>query len=673
MYEISKGSPILGCTVDDKGANFGIFSDIAPKMQLEIYKDGPQNACVKKIILNREEHVHEHIFHIYVQDVKEGMGYIWRIVDEAGNTSKPLLDPYAYGINNIKGEEGGYYNLVIGRHMSQSHKPQIPWKDTIVYEMHVGHFTNHDSSGICDAEKGTFAGLIKKLPYLKSLGVTTLELLPIFKWYPYTIHNVNPNTGAKLEDEWGYNTIGFFAVEERYSVAKESYGAYQEFKALVEAAHNLGMEIILDVVYNHTGEGGDNGALCSYKLLSPNTYYKFDQQGHYRNCSGTGNTFYTNHPVVKDLILESLRYWVECMGVDGFRFDLASILGQDYEGKWMKDSLLHDIARDEILSKVKLVTESWDAKGSYDVGRMPYPFREWSDYFRDTMRKFIKGDQGIVKSVADCMMGKEIYFADSQKDETHTLHFITAHDGFTLRDLCSYNNKHNLENGEGNQDGNNANYSYNWGIEGETTDTHILHRRLVAAKNAMCLLLMGKGVPMLLMGDEIGRSQNGNNNAFCQNHAGIWMNWEQVNSEAELYHFTKGLIQLRKTLKYFNTEEEYKVTWHGIHYGQPDWSYHSRSIAWHVQGEEQLYVVANLYHENLRFELPSGEEKWLRILDSHLPLNEDLKQELVTTSDYEVVGHSICIFKGVKSAQVPEKEVTAKEEQISKEASVKSC
>lgn len=651
MYKISKGSPILGCTIDEKGANFGIYSDVAAKMQLEIYANGPQDACVSKIILERDEHVQEHIFNVRVSGVKEGMGYIWRLIDSAGNISKPLIDPYAYGIDQIESEEGGYYNIVIGYHMNESPRPCVPWKDSIIYEMHVGHFTNHESSGIDDAEKGTFTGLMKKLPYLKSLGITTLELLPIFKWYPYTIKNINPNTGEKLQDEWGYNTIGFFAVDERYSIEKNGYAAYKEFKALVEAAHNLGLEIILDVVYNHTGEGGENGAPSSFKILSPKTYYKFEHNGGYRNCSGTGNTFYTNHPVVKKLILDSLRYWVVCMGVDGFRFDLASILGQDYEGKWMKDSLLQEIASDAILSNVKLITESWDAKGSYDVGRMPYPFREWSDYFRDTMRKFVKGDQGIVKSVADCMLGKEIYFADMQKGGTHTIHFITAHDGFTLRDLCSYNGKHNLENGEENRDGNNANYSYNWGAEGPTIDQNILRRRLVATKNAMCLLLMGKGVPMMLMGDEIGRTQGGNNNAFCQNHEGIWMNWDQLISEAELYTFTKGLIHLRKTLKYFTTQEKYKVTWHGVNYGQPDWSYYSRSIAWHIQGEESLYVVANFYHENLRFELPAG--KWERILDSHLTIKEDLKTVMVTEPNYEVIGYSICIFKEI----VPEKKV----------------
>ena len=515
--------------------------------------------------------------------------------------------------------------------------------------MHVGHFTNHESSGVDEKERGTFAGLIKKLPYLKELGITTIELLPIFKWYPYTINNVNPVTGEKLEDQWGYNTIGFFTADERYSVKKDGYAVYKEFKTLVEEAHQLNLEIILDVVYNHTGEGGENGSLCNFRALSPKTYYKIDQHGHFRNCSGTGNTFYTNTPVVKKLILDSLKYWVVCMGVDGFRFDLASILGQDAEGKWMKHSLLHEIAQDPILSKVKLITESWDAKGSYDVGRMPDPFREWSDYFRDTMRKFIKGEQGIVRSVADCMLGKEIYFADSQKGETHTIHFITAHDGFTLRDLCSYNEKHNMVNGEENRDGNNANYSFNWGVEGETSEEALNHRRLIASKNAMCLLLMGKGVPMVLMGDEMGRTQNGNNNAFCQNNEGVWVDWKNINKEAELLNFTKGLINLRKQLKYFNTTEKYKVSWHGIHYGQPDWSYYSRSIAWHIEGAESLYIVANLYHENLKFELPQNQ-KWVRIVDSHLAIGDDVSLVGVPVdgTDYEVVGYSICIFKAVE-------------------------
>ena len=651
MYEISKGSPILGCTVDATGANFGIFSDVAVKMVLEIYLDGIDKPYVKRIILDREQNVSEDIFYIKVSDIKEGMGYVWRLIDEEGNMSKPLLDPYAYGANNINDHKEGYYNLVIESMPNESVKPHIPWRDTVVYEMHVGHFTQDVTSGVDEAERGTFAGLMKKLPYLKELGITTIELLPIFKWYPYTIKNIHPTTGEQLEDQWGYNTIGFFAPDERYSVKKDGYAAHKEFKALVDAAHELGLEIMLDVVYNHTGEGGENGSLCNFRALSPKSYYKFDQDGHFRNCAGTGNTFYTNGKVVKKLVLDSLKHWVICMGVDGFRFDLASILGQDAEGKWMKHSLLHDIAQDPILSKVKLVTESWDAKGSYDVGRMPYPFGEWSDYFRDTIRKFIKGEQGVVRSVADCMLGKEIYFADAKKDETSSIHFLTAHDGFTLRDLCMYNEKHNLENGENNCDGNNANYSYNWGVEGPTEDEAIHRNRVVATKNAMCLLLMSKGVPMMLMGDEMGRTQRGNNNAFCQNNELVWVNWENVSKEAEMLHFTQGLLTLRKTLKYFSQNNQYNISWHGVKYGEPDWSYYSRSIAWHIEGEESLYVVANLYHENLRFELPKQEEKWVRIVDSHLPLGEDIHLEGVDVieSDYEVAGYSICIFKAVKA------------------------
>ncbi|WP_069997984.1 glycogen debranching protein [Cellulosilyticum sp. I15G10I2] len=649
MYNVKKGIPLLGCSLDSNGANFGIFSNSAHNIVLEIYHSFKEKIPVFKIILDKMHYATGDIFHIYVEDIEEGMSYVWKIMDSAHELSKPILDPYAYCIEEDPCYPLTYRNGIVHKLYSESRKPSIPWEETILYEMHVGSFTKDISANMEEVKRGTYTGLIDKLPYLKQLGITTLELLPVFKWNPYTLRNRHPVTGKLLQDVWGYNTIAFFALDEKYSIDKDGFQVIQEFKQFIEAAHRLDLEVILDVVYNHTGEGGIGGKSFNFKYLSNNIYYKFDENNEYANHSGTGNTLNTNHYVVKQLILDSLRYWVTCMGVDGFRFDLASILGQDQYGKWMNHSVLNDISQDPILSHVKLISESWDAKGSYDVGRMPYHFREWSDYFRDTIRKFIRGDQGLTKSVADCMVGKEIYFSDAKKNNTHAVHFITAHDGFTMWDLLSYESKHNFENGEENRDGHNANYSCNCGVEGETSDVQILNMRKRRVKNYMCLLLLSKGIPMLLMGDEFCRTQKGNNNAYCQDNDIVWVDWERQKRFEDIFTFTKDLIKLRKTLKYFNHKKNnnYVVTWHGVYYNKPDWSYYSRSIACHIKGEkESIFIVANSYHEPLIFELPPSETKWLRVVDTNLtsPKDADIIGQKIESSHYQVECYSICVF-----------------------------
>lgn len=648
MYSIKKGNPYLGCVLDSNGANFGIFSNHAQQIVLEIYHNYQEGAPLVTLQLDRAHDATGDIFHIYIQDIKEGMSYVWRLLDSQLELSQPIIDPYAYCIEGDPERELSYRNRVMSSRYSESKKPATPWEETILYELHVGSFTKHASAHIEIEKRGTYRALIDKLPYLKELGITAVELLPVFKWNSYTLRNRHPLTGELLQDVWGYNPISFFALDERYSISKEGIGAIEEFTELIKAAHSLGLEVILDVVYNHTGEGGEDGKIFHFKKLSKDTYYKFDENGEYANHSGTGNTLNTNHYIVKKLILDSLRYWVVSMGVDGFRFDLASILGQDEQGNWLSHSVLKDISQDPILSHTKLIAESWDAKGSYDVGRMPYHFREWSDYFRDTIRKFIRGDQGLTKSVKNCVLGKEIHFADSQKGNTHTIHFITAHDGFTLWDVVSYEHKHNFENGENNRDGHNGNYSSNCGIEGETEDRIILDMRKRRIKNYLCFLLLSRGIPMLLMGDEFCRTQKGNNNAYCQDNDSVWVDWDRKQQFEEIYFFTKQLIKIRKHFSYFKkSAEDYKVTWHGITYNHPDWSYYSRSIAWHIKGnDESIYMIANSYHEALRFELPPSRTGWWRIIDTFLPSGEDvdLLGTRIEDGDYEVQGHSVCMF-----------------------------
>lgn len=646
MYYSSIGHPIVGCHFLDKKAQLGIYTTKASKMLLEVYEEAQSDLPIIKIILDAEAYQKENIFSIQIEGLKENMAYVWRVIEEDYSYSPSILDPFAKGVLFFKGE---WRNIIKERRRYTIPKPQIPWKETIIYEMHVGHLTmNHQMIPI--QERGTFSGLIHQLPYLKQLGISTLELLPIFKWNAHALKNRNPHTGELLEDVWGYNPISFFAIDERYSVSKDSTKASDEFRVLVEKVHEQGLEIILDVVYNHTGEGGEEGSAFHFKHLAPEIYYKYDDRGGFLNCSGTGNTLNTNHPIVKRMIIDSLLYWSEEVGVDGFRFDLASVLGQDKHGVWMKDSLLNEIAEHPVLKKVKLISESWDAKGSYDVGRVPKPFREWSDYFRDIMRQFIKGDLGKIRATADCILGKEISFIDTTKDMGHTIHFITAHDGFTMWDLLSYNEKHNEENGEDNRDGNHANYSYNWGREGETEDLHLLETRKRGMRNFMFLLILSKGIPMLLMGDEIGRTQYGNNNAFCQNNPSVWMDWERGIVFKPQYLFVQRLIALRKSLDYFkaDSKEAYEVSWHGVQYNKPDWSYYSKSIACHIQGEQGLFLIVNSHYESLNFELPPSSKKWSRLVDtSKSDIVDQIKEEIVRSATYEVNPYSICLFKEV--------------------------
>ena len=643
MYDLSVGQSELGCYFTEYGAQLSIYTTSASIMLLEIYEEVQSSLPIKKILLDAKNYQKDNIFSVEIEGLKEGMAYVWRIVYEDYSYSSSILDPYAKATSFVQGE---WRNIIKKYKKYVLPKPNIPWANTIIYELHIGHFTKN-CPHLPETMKGTFTGLKEQLSYIKELGITTLELLPIFKWNAYTLKNRNPNTNELLEDVWGYNPISFFAIDERYSAGKTSEEALDEFRALVEAAHKEGLEIILDVVYNHTGEGGKEGTAFHFKHLAPEIYYKYNDKGEFLNCSGTGNTLNTNHPIVKKLIIDSLVYWSEEVGVDGFRFDLASILGQDDNGKWLKNSLLNEIAEHPLLSTTKLISESWDAKGCYDVGRMPSPFREWSDYFRDTIRQFIKGDQGKIKALADCIQGKEIYFSDITKGTYHMLHFITAHDGFTMWDLLSYNEKHNEANGENNRDGHNANYSYNWGVEGETEDITILETRKQAMRNLMCLLILSKGVPMLSMGDEVGRTQHGNNNAFCQDNEIAWLDWERAQYFKSHYLFVKNLIKLRKELDYFNSSEinSYEVSWHGVRYNQPDWSYCSKSIACLIKGTESLFFIANSYYEGLTFELPPSTGMWCRIVDTS---DEEMKEVVVETS-YEVKPYSICLFKQMES------------------------
>ncbi len=467
--------------------------------------------------------------------------------------TKYLLDPYARAVTgrSVWGVRQDYATQCKARVVDNddfdwgsSRQPLLSMKDLIIYEMHVRGFTKHPSSRV--QYPGTFAGIMEKLPYLQDLGVNAIELMPVFEFDEFqTSREYN---GKQLLDYWGYNSICFFAPNTAYSASVEYNHEGNELKSLIKALHENNMEIILDVVFNHTAEGDERGPSISLKGFDNNVYYMLTPDGHYFNFSGCGNTLNCNHPIVHQLILDCLRYWVTEYRVDGFRFDLASILGRNEDGSPMsKPPLLQSLAFDPILGRTKLIAEAWDAGGLYQVGSFPSWGRwsEWNGKYRDELRCFLKGDGGLGQAVVNRITGSRDLYDPKSRGENASVNFITCHDGFTLRDLYSYAYKHNEENGWNNTDGANDNNSWNCGCEGDTDNPEILRLRMKLMKNAVAVLLSSHGTPMLRAGDEFGTTQRGNNNAYCQDNEISWLNWDLLEEYDEIYQFTRHMTALR--------------------------------------------------------------------------------------------------------------------------------
>ncbi len=465
---------------------------------------------------------------------------------------KDILDPYAKAVTGQrkwgeKNRASGYRARVVeNRYIwNNSRFLRVPMEDTIIYEMHVRGFSIHPSSNVM--YPGTFAGIIEKIPYLKDLGVTSLELMPVFE-FDEMIGSRNYK-GRKLVDYWGYNTVAFFAPNTSYAASAEYNDEGTEFKKLIRILNENGIEVILDVVFNHTAEGDDTGPVISFKGLDNNIFYMLDERGKYYNFSGCGNTVNCNHTVVQDFIIDCLRYWVIHYHVSGFRFDLASILSRGKNGVPLADPpLLERIANDPVLQDVKLIAEAWDAGGMYQVGTFPAYGRwaEWNGRYRDAVRGYLKGDIWNAPEAARRITGSEDLYHGAYNGYTSSINFLTCHDGFTLYDLYAYNEKHNLDNGWNNTDGNNDNRSWNCGVEGETNDLHILALRRQLMRNAIATLMMSRGTPMILAGDEFCNSQDGNNNSYCQDNVTSWLNWEDREHNKAFFSFYRSVIRLRK-------------------------------------------------------------------------------------------------------------------------------
>jgi len=561
---ISRGRPMpLGVTYHPEGHNFVLMCRHGTKVVLVILPE-TENEPLAEIELNARWHRTGDMWHVQVGGLPSTFRYGWRVDGPRTprtrfDPSRLLLDPAATmlsdgavwaGTCEVDPQRTSRRSLVhYSRryHWDDDAPPLTPLEDTIIYELHVRGFTCHPSSGV--QHPGTFRGLIEKIDYLKWLGITAVELMPIFEFDECNCPFVNPQTGERLVDYWGYNPIAFAAPKAAYAASARQHGQNREFRDLVKALHAAGIEVILDVVFNHTGEGDDRGRTYSFRGLDNELYYLLDDEGRYLNYSGCGNTVNCNHPVVRDLIMTCLRYWVGEMHVDGFRFDLASILGRDRQGRLMVEPpVIESIAEDAILADTKLIAEPWDAAGVYQVGTFPYGRRwsEWNGRYRDEVRRFWRGEPGWAGSVASRICGSADIYQSSGRLPRHSINFITCHDGFTLHDLVSYNQKHNWANGENNRDGTDLNYSWNCGVEGETEDPAVLALRRRQVRNLIATLLISQGVPMLLAGDEFLRTQKGNNNAWCQDNDISWVNWELAEQNKDFLRFVREMIWLRK-------------------------------------------------------------------------------------------------------------------------------
>jgi glycogen operon protein len=646
----------LGAAVTGGGVNFSVFSKRASGIDLLLFDGVDDTKPVHTVRIDPSTSRSYHYWHVFVPGLKAGQIYGFRadgpFDPSKGNRfdrGKVLLDPYGRGVvvppgyNRAAAHETGdntasaMKSVVVdpAAYDWEGDQPlRRPSSHTIVYEMHVRGFTRHPSSGVPERTRGTYAGVTAKIPYLKELGITAVELLPVLQYDAL-------DCPAGRVNYWGYAPVSFFAPHHAYSSRQDPLGPVDEFRDMVKALHRAGIEVILDVVYNHTAEGDENGPTLCFRGLENLSYYVLQEnRSRYANYAGTGNTLNANHPIVRRLIADSLRYWVQDMHIDGFRFDLASILARDPEGRPMPNPpVLWDIESDPVLSGTKLIAEAWDAAGLYQVGRfVGDAWMEWNGVFRDDVRDFLRGADGTVGRISDRLLGSHAIYGHKQRGSEASINFVTCHDGFTLNDLVSYNEKHNEANGEQNRDGANDNRSWNCGTEGPTDDPAIERLRNRQVKNFLTLTVLSLGMPMLLMGDEMRHTQRGNNNAYCQDDDTSYVDWIGLKVHADVHRFTQLLIA-RRLLRDVSVEQQRmsltdllgqaSIAWHGVSLWKPDWSPQSHSLALGAdlrRAGVKLHLMMNAYWEPLDFELPpQGDGKtWRRWIDTSLESPNDI-------------------------------------------------
>ncbi len=681
----------LGASLTNGGVNFSVFSKHATRIELLLFDDERASRPASIIPLDPRRHKTYHYWHTFVPNLAPGQLYAYRadgpFAPERGQRFDPqkvLLDPYGLAVAvpptydrdaaKRPGDNAGTAMKSVvadpSRYDWEGDEPlRRPYVETVIYELHVRGFTRHPSSGVAAHKRGTFAGLIEKIPYLKDLGVTAVELLPVFQFDPY-----DAPTGVNY---WGYQPISFFAPHHAYSSRPGPLAVLDEFRDMVKAMHRAGLEVILDVVFNHTTEGGDDGPTLSYRGLANDFYYILEaDKSQYADYTGCGNTLNANHPIVRRMIQDSLRYWVTEMHVDGFRFDLAPILSRDENGDPLPNPpVLWDIESDPLLAGTKLIAEAWDAAGLYQVGSfVGDAWQEWNGRARDDIRKFIKGSDDSVSGLATRLLGSPDIYGHKEREAEHSINFVTCHDGFTLNDLVSYNDKHNEANGHANTDGANDNESWNCGVEGPTDDPAIDALRNRQVKNFHTLNLLAAGTPMLTMGDEVRRTQQGNNNAYCQDNEISWFDWTLLERHADVHRFVKMLTAFRqrrdvvtsdRPLTLIELLNRANIEWHGVTLNQPDWGEHSHSLAFtftSLNGRYLIHGLLSAYCEPLTFELPpspdSAERGWRRVIDTALPAPEDFipwdVAPRITSSRYTLQPRSIALFmRALQQRQTP--------------------
>ncbi|MGO9260574.1 MAG: glycogen debranching protein GlgX [Bryobacteraceae bacterium] len=668
----------LGAAFAPGGVNFSVYSRGATAVDLLLFDRDHDARPAREIPIDPVANRTYHYWHVFVPGIQPGQLYGYRVHGPSDPVSglrfdpgKVLLDPYGRGVvvpaaysrdaARLPGDNAAaaMKSVVVdpaGYDWEGDAPPRRPSSRTVIYEMHVRGFTRHPSAGLPPETRGTYAGLIEKIPYLHDLGVTAVELLPVFQFDPQ-------DAPLGRVNYWGYSPVSFFAPHSGYSSRQDPLGPIDEFRDMVKALHRAGIEVILDVVFNHTAEGDHRGPTLNFRGFENDAYYILDpDRFHFANYSGTGNTLNANHPIVRRMILDSLRYWVGEMHVDGFRFDLASILSRDSSGQVMSNPpVLWDIESDPALAGTKLIAEAWDAAGLYQVGSfVGDSWKEWNGRFRDDVRAFIRSEDDSTARLADRLLGSPTIYGHKERDAGESINFVACHDGFTLNDLVSYNQKHNEANGESNFDGANDNRSWNCGVEGPSDDPAVERLRTRQVKNFLTVTLLSLGIPMIGMGDEVRRSQSANNNAYCQDNPTSWFDWTLLEKHSDLHRFVRLLIQNRLAR---DTEAEERLslnqllaaarkTWHGVKLEQPDWSPTSHSIALsaHLPEENQAYYfMLNAYWEPLEFELPDGAARpWKRWIDTSLDPPQDIvpgqTAPPVTGSSYSAGPRSVVVL-----------------------------
>lgn len=629
------GTPLpLGAHLRGDGVNFAVFSRHASAVSLLLF-DNPQDELPSaSVSLYPARNRTGDIWHVWIGGLVPGCLYAWRVdgphAPERGerfNARLALLDPYAKAV--VASERWDFARLRDtetrdGTVAAQAkcllpadnfdwrddRPPRHPWSATIIYETHVRGLSMRHSAV---RHPGTYLGVMEMIPYFQQLGITAVELLPVQEFNENETVQTNPLSGERLRNYWGYDTVAFFAPKESYSSRCDAGCQIDEFKTMVRELHSAGIELILDIVFNHTAEGDHSGPTLNFRGLDNRIYYLLeDDRRYYKNYSGTGNTLNCNHPVMRDYILDCLRHWVVEMHVDGFRFDLAAIMERDEHGNILPNPpLLERIAEDPILRDVKLIAEAWDAAGVYQVGRFPgRRWSEWNGRYRDEVRRFWRGDAGMIGLLASRLCGSADLYQQSDKEPLNSINYLTCHDGFTLNDVVSYAAKHNEVNGHDNRDGADDNFSANCGVEGPSDDPGIERLRRRQIRNMLATLMLSRGVPMLLGGDEFRRSQAGNNNAYCQDNEVSWYDWRLLDREHEIYEFTRAVIGLRRRFPLLAEERFYtaaEVSWFGLDGAPPDWGAPVRSLGCHLHPEaydDEVCLLFNAERYGVSFSLP---------------------------------------------------------------------